>query len=319
MLLNIHQINHVKRSYLSLEGTILVFHEEKGFKGSIQSELQIPLELISVYERFRFKGRYLIISLLSLLAPLLIGGLSYGIVHGMIEVDNRSIYSVIVVITWLILILIGFMLFCIFLIKFIIKRKTVCLVIAPDGMMIEFWKEHKSKVDELLEQIELRKDFLEKTLDKPAGKIVGFSEEHSILPKFFFLFYLSSLPAVITEKISLTCLLLLPIMWFLYRKMEFFKQPKEYRRALKNYFDGEWNKAINLLRSLRVNIPEYLPACLLLIKVYTRANRFDEALETAAELPDEYVGMAQNIQTDIWLFKRIYERRKDNPEEVDQK
>jgi len=281
--------------------------------------VQIPLELISVYERFRFRGRYLIISLLSLLAPLLIGGLSYGIVHDIIKVDNKSICSIVIVITWLILILIGFMLFCIFLIKFIVKRKTVCVVIAPDGMMIEFWKEHKSEVDELLEQIELRKEFLEKTLDKPAGKIVGFSEEHSILPKFFLLFYLSSLPAIITKKLSLTCLLLLPVAWFLYRKMEFFKQPKEYRKALKYYFDGEWNKATNLLKSLRARIPEYLPAYLLLVTVYTRANRFDEALEIAAELPDEYVDIVQNIQTDSWQFKRIYERRKDNSKEFDQK
>lgn len=319
MLLNIHQINHVKCSYLSLEGTILVFHQEKGYRRSIRSELQIPLELVSVYERFRFRGRYLIVSLLSLLAPLLVGALSYGIFHGTIEVDDRSIYSVVIVIAWLVLILVGFVLFLVFLIRFVIKRKTVCLVMAPEGMMIEFWKERKSEVDELLKQIEFRKGFLEKTLDKPAGKIVGFSEEHSILPRFFSLFYLSSLPALITEKLSLTCLMLLPVAWFLYRKMEFFKQPKEYRRAVRNYFDGEWNKAIDLLRSLRARIPEYLPACLLLVKVYTRANRFDEALEAAAELPDEYVDMAQDIQTDIWLFRRIYERRKDNPREFDQK
>jgi len=317
--LNIHQIKHVKCSYLALEGTIVVFHEEKGYKRSIQSELQIPLELISVYERFRFRGRYLILSLLSLLAPLLIGSLSFGIFHGTIEVDDRSTYSVVIVITWLILILVGLVLFLVFLIKFIIKRKTVCLVIAPSGMIIEFWKEHKSEVDGLLEQIELRKGFLEKTLDKPAGKTVGFSEEHSILPRFFSLFYLSSLPAVVTEKLSLTCLMLLPIAWFLYRKMEFFKQPKEYRRAVRSYFDGEWNKAIDLLKSLRAKIPEYLPACLLLVRVYTRANRFDEALEVAAELPDEHVGMAQDIQTDIWLFKRIYQRRNDNPAEFDRK
>lgn len=312
MLLNIHQINSVKNSYLSLEGTILIFHEEKGYRKSIKSELQIPLELISVYERSRFRGRYLIVSLLSLLAPLLMGGISYGVFFETIGVDDSSIYAGVFVVSMLALQLIGFVLFLIFLIKFFVKRKTVCLVISPDEIMIEFWKGEKysAEVDELLIQIERRKDIVEETLLQPARKVIGYFEEQSILPKFFALICFFSLPAVIVRKLSLTCLLFLPIAWFLYRKIEFKKQPMEYRKALKSYFNKEWDQAINLLKNLRAKLPEYLPAYMLLVNVYTRANRFEEALEVASDLPDEYIDMIHDVQADIWLSKRIYERRK---------
>lgn len=314
MLLTIHQINGVKNSYLSLEGTILIFHEEKGYRRFIQSDLQIPVELISVYEISRFRGGYLIMSLLSLLVPLLTAGILYGIVFDAMKVDNESIYGGLFVVTMLIILLTGFIVFWVFLIKFFIKRKTVRLVIAPDGVIIEFWKEQKNltKIDELLSQIAQRKALVEETLLQPAKKIVGFFEERSMLPKFFFLIYLFSLPAVITRKLSLTYLILLPIVWLLYHKIKFKRQPEEYRKALKSCYNKEWDEAINFLKNLQRRLPEYLPAYTLLANVYTRANRFDEALEVASQLPDEYIDLAQDIQTNVWLFKRIYERRKDN-------
>jgi len=314
MILNIHQINHVKDSFLSLEGTVLIFHEKKGFRGYIQSELQIPLELISVHERLRFKGSYLISSLLFLLAPLLIGGILYGIIFGSTEVDDESIYKDIFLILMLVLLLVGFIMFWVFLIKFLIKRKTVYLIIAPDRITIEFWKESKSStnIDEFLSQIEQRKAIIEESLMQPAEKIVGFIDERSLLPKFICLIYLCSLPAIITEKLSLTYLILLPIVWLLYHKIKFKRQPEEYRKALKSCYNKEWDEAINFLKNLQRRLPEYLPAYTLLANVYTRANRFDEALKAASELPDEYIDVVQDIQTNVWLFKRIYERRKDN-------
>jgi len=238
----------------------------------------------------------------------------YGIVFDAMKVDNESIYGGLFVVTMLIILLTGFIVFWVFLIKFFIKRKTVRLVIAPDGVIIEFWKEQKylTKIDELLSQIAQRKALVEETLLQPAKKIVGFFEERSMLPKFFFLIYLFSLPAVITRKLSLTYLILLPIVWLLYHKIKFKRQPEEYRKALKSCYNKEWDEAINFLKNLQRRLPEYLPAYTLLANVYTRANRFDEALEVASQLPDEYIDLAQDIQTNVWLFKRIYERRKDN-------
>ena len=319
MRLNIHQINHVKASYLSLEGTILIFHEEKGFKRSIQSELQIPLELMSVYERSRFKGLYLIISLLSLLVPLLVCGI-FGMIFEAVGIEERSIYTDVLGLVMLPLLLIGFVLFWIFLIKFFKKRKTVCLVIDSDGIIIEFWMEQKysAEIDELLIQIEHRKEVVEDTLLQPAKKVIGYYEVQSILPKFFALIYFFSLPAIIAEKLSLAGLLLIPVAWYIYRQIEFKKQPAEYRKALKSYFNKEWDQAIHLLKNLRAKIPEYLPAYILLVDVYTRAHRFEEALNVASELPDEYIDMVQDIQTNIWFSKRIYERRKDNLERVNE-
>jgi pentatricopeptide repeat protein len=271
-----------------------------------------------VYERSKFKGSHLIASLLSLLAPMLITAILYGIIFEMMGVNEDSMCKDIFTVSFLILLLTGFVMFWVFLIKFFIKNKTVCLVIAPDEEIIEFWKEKKysAETNELLMEIKRRKEIVEETLMQPYKNIVGFFEERSILPKFFFLIYLFSLPAIITRKLSLTYLLLLPIAWFFYRKIEFNKQPKEYRKAIKSYFNKEWDQAISLLKVLRARIPEYLPTYTLLVNVYTRANRFDEALEVASELPDEYIDLVQDIQTDIWLYKRIYKRRKDNLKQV---
>lgn len=319
MLLTIHQVNGVKNSYLSLEGTILIFHEQKGYRRFIQSELQIPVELISVYEISRFKGSYLIMSLLSLSVPLLTTAILYGIVFDMMKVDNESIYGDLFAVTTLILFLLGLVMFLVFLIKFIIKRKTVCLVIAPNGITIEFWKESKNsrEVDELLNQIDQRKAIVEENLTRPAKKIVGFVDERSNLPKFIFLTWLFSLPAVITRKLSLTYLILLPIVWLLYKEITFKRQPKEYREALKSYFNKEWEKSIHLLKNLQKRLPTYIPAYILLVSVYTRTHRFDEALEVTSKLPDEYLNVAQDIQKDVWLFKRMFERRKENAQELD--
>ena len=49
---------------------------------------------------------------------------------------------------------------------------------------------------------------------------------------------------------------------------------------------------------------------MLLVNVYMRANRFEEALEVASDLPDEYIDMIHDVQAAIWLSKRIHERRK---------
>jgi len=319
MLLTIHQVNGVKNSYLSLEGTILIFHEQKGYRRFIQSELQIPVELISVYEISRFKGSYLIMSLLSLSVPLLTTAILYGIVFDVMKVDYESIYGDLFAVTMLLILLTGFIMFLVFLIKFFMKRKTVRLVIAPDGIIIEFWKESKNsrEIDELLIQIDQRKTIVKENFTQPAKEFLGFVEERSNLPKFFFLTWLFSLPAVITRKLSLTYLMLLPVVWLLYKEITFKRQPKEYREALKSYFNKEWEKSIHLLKNLQKRLPTYIPAYILLVSVYTRTHRFDEALEVTSKLPDEYLNVAQDIQKDVWLFKRMFERRKENAQELD--
>lgn len=319
MLLTIHQVNGVKNSYLSLEGTILIFHEEKGYRRFIQSELQIPVELISVYETSRFRGCYLITSLLSLLVPLLTTAILYGIVFDMMKVDNESIYGDLFAVTTLILFLLGLVMFLVFLIKFIIKRKTVCLVIAPNGTTIEFWKvpKNSTKVDELISQIEHRKAIVEEKLMQPAKRFIGFVEERSILPKLIFFIWLFLLPAVITRKLQLIYLVLLPIAWFFYKEITFKRQPKEYREALKSYFNKDWENSINFLKNLQKRLPTYIPSYILLVSVYIRTHRFDEALEVASHLPDEYLDDAQDMQREVWLFKRMYERRKENAQKLD--
>jgi hypothetical protein len=81
---------------------------------------------------------------------------------------------------------------------------------------------------------------------------------------------------------------------------------------MKSYLRREWQDAIGNLEGLRERLPMYLPAYTFLADIYTRIHEFDEALEAASQLPDEYLRIAQDIQTRIWLFRRIYERSKES-------
>ena len=65
----IRQVSHAARTDLTLEGTVLLVCERRR---GIQAEVQIPVELVGIWERARFKGSRLIWALLSLLLPLVI-------------------------------------------------------------------------------------------------------------------------------------------------------------------------------------------------------------------------------------------------------
>ena len=67
--LPIHKVDNVRHAYLGLEGTILSFDQRQA---AIDSELLIPVELVTIAEGRRFKGRRLIAALLCLLLPLLL-------------------------------------------------------------------------------------------------------------------------------------------------------------------------------------------------------------------------------------------------------
>ena len=66
--LRIRKTSNPNKSRLSLEGTVLVFEEKNKV---FESEMQIPVELISISEGKRYRGKRLIIALLFPAASLL--------------------------------------------------------------------------------------------------------------------------------------------------------------------------------------------------------------------------------------------------------
>jgi len=210
--------------------------------------------------------------------------------------------------------LLSIVVFFIYLVKFFIRVKTVTFFIAPNSTKIEFWKNKKDaqKIDQLIELIEQRQATVEIPLEYPSGNSI-YASKYSPVLKFLASLFMFSVPALMTEDVRLFLLVLLPVVWFAYKGIQYMKLPAEYRKAISFYIQKRWDDAINLLDILRQQSPQYLPAYTLLVGIYLRIKRFDDALSTAASLPDDYCELAQKLQTDIWYFKRLYERRKNIP------
>ena len=68
--IRIRKVDNVRHAYLGLEGTILLFDQRQA---AIDSELLIPVELVTIAEGLRFEGRRLIAAVLCLLRAAVAG------------------------------------------------------------------------------------------------------------------------------------------------------------------------------------------------------------------------------------------------------
>ncbi len=305
--IRVNKVDNIRHAYLGLEGTVLLFGQRQG---ATDSELQIPVELVTVNEDRRFKGSRLIAALLSLLLPLLALGLSYGLTGGFASNEDAAEPGILGFIA-LGACLIGLVAFFVLLIAFFFRVETVRLTIEPSGTPIEFYKHRRQagEVDEFVAQIRQRQTLVSESLASTAKRPVGFAKEHSILPKLAAFLWIAAMPAVITEQPLLLILPLGVLGWFAWRQIQYQRQPREYRQAVRSYLRGDLDSAIDALQSLRQRLVDYVPAYFFLAEVFTRTGRFEEALDMASYLSSDYPDLARQMQSDIWLFKRIHQRR----------
>ncbi len=315
----IHKVDNVRHAYLGLEGTILLFDQRQA---AIDSELLIPVELVTIAEGRRFKGRRLIAALLCLLLPLLFCGLSVGLLSGgrPVEEVKDTVTFAVVGLVFLGLLVLGLVGFSILLVMFFRRVKTVRLQVGPGGsgvdasagMTIEFYKDRKEAeaIDSFSEQIRLRQGLVGESLTALVHRPAGFTKEHSIVPRLVALLYLASLPALIMGRLPLLVLPVAVLVWFAYRQVQYERQPREYRQAVRHYLRGDYEVAIDVLESLRRRIPDYLPTYFCLAEACVRGGRFEEALQVASYLAGDYPDVARRMETEIWLFKRIDQRRR---------
>jgi hypothetical protein len=315
----IRKVDNVRHAYLGLEGTILLFDQRQA---AIDSELLIPVELVTIGEGRRFKGRRLIAALLCLLLPLLFCGVSGGLLLGhrpMEEVTGTLAFTVLAL-AFLCLLLLGLVASSILLVMFFRRVKTIRLQVGPGsspvdgsaGMIIEFYQHRRetAEIDSFLEQIRVRQGHVDESLAASVHRPAGFTKEHSIIPRLAALLYLASLPALITGQLPLLMLPVPVLVWFAYRQIQYRRQPKEYRQAVRHYLRGDYDDAIDALESLRHRVPDYLPTYFCLAEACVRGGRFEEALQVASRLAGDYPDVARQMETDIWLFKRIDQRRR---------
>lgn len=313
----IRKVDNVRHAYLGLEGTILLFDQRQA---AIDSELLIPVELVTVAEGFRFESRRLIAAVLSLLVPLLLCVLLF-----MLFFRSASIAKMGDSTKWVLAIILlavplaGLITFFVLLVRFFFRVKTVRLDIRPEGsggdrpagMRIEFYKRRKqvAEIDSFLAQIRLRQGLVGESPTAFVRRPAGFTKEHSVIPRLAALLYLASLPALITGRLPLLLLPVAVLVWFAYRQVQYGRQPREYRQAIRHYLRGDYDVAIDVLESLRRRVPDYLPTYFCLAEACVRGGRFEEAFQVASCLASDYPDVARRMEADIWLFKRIDQRR----------
>jgi len=308
--LPICKVDNVRHAYLGLEGTILSFDQRQA---AIDSELLIPVELVTISEGRRFKGRRLVAALLCLLLPTLLSGVIWGLFSGWnptAEIEGTIAAGILAVLSAGIL-LAGFVAFFILLVMFFFRVKTIRLKIEPVGTTIEFYR-HRAQADEIddfIEQLRLRQGIVSKSPAALIARPAGFTKEHSIIPRFAALLWLASLPALMTQSVPLLFLPVGVLVWFAYRQVQFGRQPREYRQAIRHYLRGDYDDAIDTLEGLRSRTPGYLPTYFCLTEACVRGGRFEQALEVVSRLASDYPDVARHMETDIWLFKRIHQRR----------
>ncbi len=317
LYLPIRKVDNVRHAYLGLEGTILLFGQRQA---AIDSEFMIPVELVTISEGLRFEGRRLIAAVLSLLVPLVL-----CIVLFMLFFRSASIGKMDDSIKWVLAIallampLAGLVAFLILLVMFFFRVQTIRFDIrsggsvddASTGMTIEFYRSRKqaTEIDSFLEKTRLRQGLVGESLTAPVHRPAGFTKEHSVVPRLAALLWLASLPALLTGKIPLLVLPVAVLIWFGHRQIRCLRQPREYRQAVRRYLRGDYDDAIDLLENLRGRIPEYLPTYFCLAEACIRGGRFDEALEATACLAHDFPDVARHMEADIWLYRRIDERR----------
>jgi hypothetical protein len=298
--LSVHLVNIRKTATLCLEGTVLLYYHRQP---KVDVHMQIPVELISVFEGRRFRGRRLITILLM---PFILVAL--GLISLLFDEDSVArllgVITVIGVFVWLLLLPVLLFIFC-------KKTRAVSLHIAPANNKIEIWVEKRqvSEVDHFIKELRRRQSLVENALVSPINRSIGYVDVHSAIPAFLAFLFLSCLPALMLEKPYLFVLTVIPVVWFGYKRIKFQQMPKQYKRAIRSSLRHDWENALAYLNDLRFQFPEYVPGLLLLSEVYTRCSDFDKALEVTNKLSEIDIELARSRQSDIVLLKNLNKRR----------
>ena len=300
--LPIHQVDGPSYGRLSLEGSVLVLWERDGLE---ESETLVPVELVSISEATRFKGRRLIRALLALLLPLIAVGI-IGWVTG--AFDDEAEPNV----AWLVLamglVLGGFVAFGVLLVSFFCKAKTVRLTVAPSERTIEFWKDrrHADRMDGLLAEIRRQRQFVEARAIDAIDEPVAFVDELPLVRRFAALW---SSPALARAGSFLLLLVAIPTAWLVRRCLQSYGRPYEYRQALRAYRAKNWEQAAEFLIGLSRRCPDSLPTYALLWDIYVRSGRFGEARDLVSQLYADSPAMIREGHRDISRYQRIAARR----------
>jgi tetratricopeptide (TPR) repeat protein len=306
----IKRVGGFGRAHLKLEGTVLIFNEKHW---CYETTLLIPIETIETSELSRF---YKDLAILAIAVPIIattIGLFGYFFaLRGEDELRGTLIilFGTILLVTILleIVLLFGLMM------NFLFTKKTICLTTTNNTVEIEFWKQRKivEKIDDLIRQIKEQQALLKENQVHQSEDVFEISDINQI-PSLFLKSCFFCIPALIIEKPLLLLLALIPSALYIWRNVIKLRQhPKEFRQALASYKRKDWERAIKYLKNLLEYSPENIPAMSMLAETYVRAEQFDKAISITAQISEEYLDERNALHLQIWKFKRIHLRRKED-------
>ncbi len=289
---------------LTHHGTVLTY---RGKKWRDRFSLDIPIELISFIEKKQFNGKRLISAAAILWIPiavlLTVNILAFSFVekHVLDEVAGMMM-------------LISFfpcILYSVFnLVLFFMRQKTITIHIASDDIMFSFWLSQGNigDIQELMQVITLRQEQVVDTISHPLGFAVEATQE--MFWPFTIVLVLGILG--IAEGLNFPWLSITAIIPVGYHLFLVAKEPRLYQKAIKCMTKEKYTRAKELTHVLIQNKPEYLPAKLLLIKIFVRQEDYVGAESILSDIQNDLDTEAlHDIQEGIMLCRRLSARKRE--------
>jgi tetratricopeptide (TPR) repeat protein len=289
-----------------LEGTIVVINQKFW---CVESTFLIPVEAIQISERNYFRRHLKILSILIPVITSLLGLVAYLSVP--VEKWENGDWILMVAAVLLLVIVLELVLLCALLLQFLFTQKTICLTNEKSDFKIEFWKTKRAsrQIDNFLKQLKEAQARVSDSAVRPSEEVFEIKDVNHVR-RLIPLTLLFCLPSLMLELPALLVLASLPTAWYLYHHwFRLLQHPKLFRQAICAYRRRNWQRALDLLKILLQDYPDYLPGLLLLAEVLVRLERFDEALRVAATIPQEYLNEKSVMYSEIWKWKRISLRR----------
>ena len=293
-----------RKAWLSLEGTVLTYRDRTwgGY-----TNIDIPLELISVVEKKQFMGSRLIGALCWLLFSLFAGAGAYAIGRRL-GIRARPEDGMALFVVWAAFAIIPFI---VFLIRFLLRQRTITLIIAPSAGSMTFWvlRRRKAIIDNLLQELRARQEYVHETMAYPHSYSVGDVVLHPLRRAIAWAF-LAAFPGFILQLPWLLLLGAVPVCIYLWGVIRMASYPRLFRKAVAALMRGEWEDAEAMTRELLRDNPSDLRNQFLLVDIHLHRCRFEEAASLLATIQNELdPAIVQEMQSDIVWRRRMSERK----------
>lgn len=304
-----------RRAWLELKGTVLIYHR-RGWVGS--QSVFIPVEWVSITERQRLDGKYLLLGVpalvlaLALQAPLLraAGATAWEDSHWPALIAGGALFL------WGIALVL--------VVRAFLRRKPTTLIAVdsePARLRIEFWHRPADDpdLDLLVGSLKVLRERIHDVTPYPVQSghtWYRLRPFRATLFKGLFISMILYVPIAVlgwmTKTPYVEFLLLLPPAFYMtvygVNSVRMLSAPRSFREALRHYNRGETAIARDKIDLTIREHPDFLDANLLGIYASVELQDFDRAFALCRKLHALHPEISEEIAKELWSLRRMYER-----------